>query len=181
LAAAVAPFAAAFSLTNAQASRISTSPPRTVADTIRVAPPSADHANASGRDSTVRDVGDSVVIVASRVSSRLAGFEARRRRGIGRFITDSLLRGEESRPLAMVLRTYLPGFGRILDTRPNDVSPMERCRLSVFLNGLPTIESLAGISPHELAGVEFYTPSLVPQEYHRPGEACPVLGLWSRA
>ncbi|HTE44234.1 MAG TPA: hypothetical protein VK636_03230 [Gemmatimonadaceae bacterium] len=176
-----APLAFALSVISGQQTPVAARPLRVAADTVHVAAKSGGHPDDTGRDGSARDASDSVVIVAKRVPSRLAEFEARRQRGIGRFITDSVLRAEDSHPLTMILRTHVPGISRILDTRPAEISPVYHCTLEVYLNGLRTIESVAGLSPHELDGVEFYAPSQVPQQYRRAGLSCPVLLLWTRS
>jgi hypothetical protein len=131
--------------------------------------------------STASPASDPVVIVSTAVPIPLAGFEARRRMGIGRFITDSVLRAEESRPLTLVLRAHILGLGRVLDTRSSDITPTHRCGVDVFLNGLRTLDTLDGLTTHDVSGVEFYTPGIVPIQFQRAGSSCPVLLLWSVA
>jgi hypothetical protein len=58
--------------------------------------------------SSAAPASDTILIVSTAVPIRLAGFEARRRMGIGRFITDSVLRGEESRPLTWCCEHTFP-------------------------------------------------------------------------
>jgi hypothetical protein len=176
LASAVAPLVLAFAAVAARPARLSASPQRAVAETLHVASKSVDHAGASRRDTTTSD---SVLIVAKAVPVRLVGFEARRRMGIGRFITDSVLRSEDARQLTMVLRAHLPGLSRILDTRPSEVSPSERCGLDVYFNGLPTIANLSSLTARDVDGIEFYTAQTVPPQFRRAGTFCPVLLLWS--
>jgi hypothetical protein len=176
LASAIAPLVLAFASVSAQSARLSASPQRVSAETLHVASKAADHPGASQRDTTSND---SVLIVAKAVPVRLVGFEARRRMGIGRFITDSVLHIDGSRQLTTVLRAYLPGWSRMLDTRPSDASPSNRCGVDVYLNGLPTLENLADLRARDVDGVEFYTTSIVPPQFRRAGTFCPVLLLWS--
>lgn len=123
---------------------------------------------------------DTVVIVSTAVPIRLAGFEARRKMGFGRFITDSVLRAEAARPLTLVLRDHVPGLSRVLDTRSSGITPTNRCGVEVFLNGLRTLDTLADMTARDVNGVEFYTPGIVPLQFRRAGSSCPVLLLWSQ-
>ena len=175
LASALAPLALATVVSCARPLRLAASPQRAIAETLHVASKSGDHSGIVRFDTTTTD---SVLIIAKAVPVRLAGFEARRRMGIGRFVTDSVLRVDNSRPLSTVLRAYLPGLARILDTRPTEASPGARCGLDVYLNGLPTIENLAGLTARDVDAVEFYTASTAPSEFRRAGTFCPVLLLW---
>ncbi|MEP6495855.1 MAG: hypothetical protein ABJF01_24460 [bacterium] len=174
-----APLVIAHAVTSAPSSRIAASPPRVQGETIHIASRSGDQPAVAGQRGISGNASDTIRIVAGEVPSRLADFEARRRRGIGRFITDSVLRAEESRPLTMVLRSHLPGLSRVLDARPLGASPIDHCGLEIYLNGLRSIDTLAGITPRELSGVEFYTSMIVPPEFHHAGSSCPVLVLWS--
>lgn len=118
------------------------------------------------------------MILSKAIPVRLVGFEVRRRLGIGRFITDSILHAEESRSLTMVLRAYIPGVSRLLATRSADGPPSDRCGVDVYLNGLRTVGDLSSFKARDVDAVEFYTASTAPGEYRRAGTFCPVLLLW---
>jgi hypothetical protein len=69
----------------------------------------------------------------------------------------------------------------VLDTRSSEITPTDRCGVEVFLNGLRTLDTLAGLTARDVNGVEFYTTGIVPPQFRRAGSACPVLLLWSIA
>jgi hypothetical protein len=110
-----------------------------------------------------------------------AEFTARQSRGIGRFITDSVLHANQTLPLTTVLRFHLLGIGRALDTqRIATTSINDRCVLDVFVNGTRATDPLDAIRPADLAGVEYYDRFNVPEQYRRTSSPCDVLLLWTK-
>jgi hypothetical protein len=140
----------------------------------------------------------------------LAGFEARRAAGKGRYITPEELSKAPDRKLndmlvklgGLVIDNSATGNGRVLarsgpqsfvgsgqgggamgaDRGPDDqgVRP-GHCQVSVFIDGAYSM----GIDMNTLrAGgfdaVEYYTPTNMPPEFKRPGVTCGILLLWSK-
>lgn len=129
-------------------------------------------------------------------------FEARRARGIGRFITAAELRQLDERPFTGVLRTRLSslaqqnGAGGVNLYNRSQMPPKallaggsSRCFVQIVMDGV-LIYSMSGAdSPPDVSefltrnfdGVEYYgSVSETPAEYRSPGAACGTLILWSR-
>lgn len=120
--------------------------------------------------------------------SRLSGYNARRERGTGHFITRDALDRHDSPRFADVLRR-VPG----LTVKPlrragggTTVSMRGNCSPLVFLDGFPASAGPMDLDIIDLAsveGIEVYSGiSTVPAEFHsvRGGERCGVIAVWSR-
>jgi hypothetical protein len=137
----------------------------------------------------------------------LAGFEARRAQGKGRYITPEELAKTPERKLndmlarlgGLVIDNGPQGQGRVLarsgpqsfvgsgggagrglgEENPG-VKP-GHCVVSVFVDGsiMPGIE-MGSLRAGEFDAVEYYTITNMPPEYKRPGVTCGVLLLWSK-
>ena len=120
-------------------------------------------------------------------------FLRRRRQGVGRFLTDSVLAQQGNRELAFALPMHLPG----LQAMPNAESPgkyvlMSRrgrgnfgsfapCAVDIYLDGmLTTFDAYDMLRASDLAGVELYAMESAPPEYRRGSGSCHVLLLWSK-
>jgi hypothetical protein len=118
---------------------------------------------------------------------RLAGYNARRERGTGHFITRDQIERHDSPRFADVLRR-VPG----LTVKPlrrgggTTVSMRGNCSPMVFLDGFPAAAGPLDLDIIDLAsveGIEVYSGiSTVPPEFHtvRGGERCGVIAVWSR-
>jgi hypothetical protein len=166
--------------------RLIASPPQVPAETIRVAPRSDDHkapprdaASALARATAM--AADSGMMIAMAVPSRLVEYTIRRRRGVGRFITDSVLKAESGLTLDTVLRLHLLGIGRLLDARRRSIMSIDdRCTLDVIIDGVRATGDIDDIRPGALAGVEFYDRFTSPAQYRRASAPCEMLLLWTR-
>lgn len=119
--------------------------------------------------------------------ARLAGYNARRERGTGHFITRDQIERHDSPRFADVLRR-VPG----LSIRPirrgggTTVSMRGNCSPLVFLDGFPASAGAMDLDMIDLAsveGIEVYSSmATVPAEFVsvRGGERCGVIAVWSR-
>ena len=134
----------------------------------------------------------------------LLRMEWRRRLGIGRFITDSVLLAHRSDDLSFVMATRFPGLSvRSANATGQATFKSGRgCPVSVYLDdmliqpgalpgGRQPVWDLFPISgPTDLAGIEYYQDGAVPPQYRRladmnaPNKAkmpcMAVVLLWSR-
>ena len=118
-------------------------------------------------------------------------FEVRRRMGIGRFLTDSVLQADSTLPLADILQQRILGLRSVADGRA--VSRVNCGGLiDVYIDGGRVTPSTYGLGagPYELdlrfinggdvAGVEYYTDINAPVQYRHSTMACGVLLIWMR-
>ncbi len=136
------------------------------------------------------------VRVAETPSMRgLQEFEARRRMGIGRFITDSILRDDRTHSVQLIL-TRIPGLfvdrngvTTMLPTAfpaPGKPKPAH-CPVAIYLDGFqvkdtpnPSTVDLEKFHTDDLAGIEVYSDNSAPVQYRPRGDYCRVVLLWSR-
>lgn len=144
----------------------------------------------------IPEVLDTVRVIESHVPLRLQEFEGRRRLGIGRFLTDSMLFREKDGSLALALSIHLPGLRAVADaSRPGRwglsstrgsgaLRTANSCLVDVYLDGFPLADDIDAIAPAQLAGVELYSYGAAPPQYRRTrsgsSSSCHVLLLWSR-
>ena len=130
------------------------------------------------------------------ISPALNGFDERARLHLtGYFVTDSILRKEESRPLGNVLRSHFPGVV-LRDGSGGAMYLVSSMRCSgggppeVYLDGVAVNASsdnhrrlfdLSSVGVSDLAGIEFY-PSMdeLPIEFPHTTAGCGALMLWTR-
>jgi hypothetical protein len=131
---------------------------------------------------------DTVKVVAKVYRSpMLDEFDARRRMGIGYFVTDSVLRADSLKPIATIIEQHLPGFRSILDGKS-----VLRFGCEGHLGGLPDVYLNGFRWPSDVtdlrlyvgidvAGVEYYRSASAPVQY-RPlhTSPCGVLLIWTR-
>lgn len=83
---------------------------------------------------------DTVRVEATRVALRLAEFEARRREGLGRFLTDSMLREDRTRSLQTVLVTQVPGmtmkYNSVISMQPSGLGGDNECPVLFYYDGM---------------------------------------------
>lgn len=142
---------------------------------------------------------DTVRTVAKTTSNlHMSEFEARRRMGIGRFLTDSMLRADSTQPLASIIERHVPGLYSVDDgrrvARRNTGSPQRRDCLGfdVYVDGTRVSNSTYSLHPApdetdlrfitgaDVAGVEYYTDVSAPVQYRHQTMACGVLLIWLR-
>jgi len=134
-----------------------------------------------------------VKVAGNSSSSYLAGFEARRAQGRGRYLTAADLEKNQNRSLVAVIAQAFGGLmsspdparagHNILMTRRTGSRHMNvdvHCGLDIYLDGSPYVDDLDALHPTELAGVEYYPTESAPGEYRRLTDNCGVLVLWSK-
>jgi hypothetical protein len=151
------------------------------------------------------------VVTTGRVtylSPRLRGFEERRLRGAtGHFIPESVLRKEEARTLANVLRTHIAGINIVQRGRLELLEPSAQCQTvsaggtpppDIYIDGVKLMHppppphrnfATGGMQPFDLsefdvsslAGVEYYPGGAsMPAEFSGASTGCGALLLWTR-
>lgn len=134
---------------------------------------------------------DTVRVTAEHASLRLQAFENRKRMGIGRFVTDSVLERDPDRSFAEVAATHFPGlilqtdhFGvpYIMSMRPQcSAMGCGRCAPRVMLDDTPlSRDAFDLIRTWDLAGMEYYSGNTMPVQYRIAGSDCGLLLLWSK-
>lgn len=120
-------------------------------------------------------------------------FVARKRMGIGRFLTQKQLDSAGSEPLADVASRRFTGIRAVWSVDHTSVSLQSLrgyyalggrgkavCSIQVYIDGiLATGMDLVGLQSADVAGVEFYS-TAPPVQYARAGSACGVMVLWTR-
>lgn len=134
---------------------------------------------------------DTVRVFGQPAPARLQEFVTRRRLGIGRFLTDSVLEKEGSRSLVLVLSMRFPGVRAVPDpytathyhlvsTRGTGRLGGLGCAVDVYLDGFLYMDDVDALYPTEIAGVEFYTETTAPPQYRRGTGSCQVVLIWSK-
>lgn len=129
---------------------------------------------------------DTVTVMGHVVPTRLKDFEIRRRTGLGRFVTDSVLEKESSRPLSLLLSMRFPGIrasgGRLQSMRFSTTISRGagNCGVDVYLDNMLYLDDIDAIRPWEVAGIEFYTMETAPVQFRRGTGSCQVVLLWSK-
>lgn len=142
----------------------------------------------------------------ARINIFTADFEARRKAGFGRFLTEEQLAAHPGRTLDALLRNSMPGVrtytqGSMMTTVstcglatttglvPGRAGTSGRCYLQVIVDNvvvydkalLPGLFELRRFDVSFLAGVELYTPSQTPAEFNRGSSAaCGTLVIWRK-
>src|SRR5262249_12720558 len=129
-------------------------------------------------------------------SLMMGDYEMRRRMGIGRFITDSMLRADSTQPLANILEKRVVGLESVSDGRT--VHRTNCGQLDVYVDGarvststsrlksaIPTIPlpdetDLRALYGSDVAGVEYYTDVDAPVQFRHQTLSCGVLLIWLR-
>jgi hypothetical protein len=139
---------------------------------------------------------DTVKVTAPKIGLHLEEFEMRRKMGIGRFITDSVLYKEGNHALLIVLETRFPGVvhapdgsNKLVPRRGTTYFPRNTKStfyrningVDVYLDGMLYGDSLPpGLLPSDISGAELYPMGMAPAQYRRGSGASHVLLLWSR-
>jgi hypothetical protein len=137
------------------------------------------------------------------LSPSMQGFEARRKAGIGQFITDSTLRASSGSRLSMLLMMHLPGIvignGGSYGDFPissrvcSGIScSTPKCYVRIYLDGTLAFDGnpqqrnaqgidLSTFKPGDLSGIEYYAgPSGLPARFAGMNSDCGTLLFWSR-
>lgn len=132
-----------------------------------------------------------VRVEANWVPPKMKDVEARRKRGIGRFLTDVELDKERDRDFALTMTTRVPGLKTLIDSNGNRVLASTRdnlgmtgvspCYVTMYLDDLVVDRRDADmIRTWDLAAVEFFQAAEVPVRYRTQPYGCGVLLLWSK-
>ncbi len=116
-----------------------------------------------------------------------AGFEHRRTRGGGAFVTRTEIQQRNPRVLSDMLR-HVPGivlapttFGDSRASMARSTGP-RRCPVQYFVDGQQTIGfNIDDVRPGDVEGLEIYKgASVVPGEYNRGSAMCGVILIWTK-
>jgi hypothetical protein len=157
--------------------------------------------------SSLRAVLDTVRIRAARLQDRHeSGFEERRRRGVGFYLTAKDIEKKHvnsTADLFLSMRGVRIGFASdtmISDSRalvdPDSLKPTTRrllmrgtsgdlCSPSMFLNGLYVdrvdVDDLdTWAAPREIAAIEIYSEATAPVQFQRIGKGCGSIVIWTK-
>jgi hypothetical protein len=137
--------------------------------------------------STMGAVLDTVRITATRLNARnVSGFAERRHMGLGRYLTaDQIARRNPiniSDMFYMVPGLQLDRVG--FDTRITMRGFWGRCSPALYLDGqylrgLTTDDINSWVSPDEVAGIEIYSPGMVPPQFEPGMSGCGSIVVWT--
>ncbi len=121
------------------------------------------------------------------ISPGLRAFEERRRQGFGYFITDSVLRRNDSQRMTSIIRT-LPNVHLVCPPtgfRRGEcwaTSARSGCAPVVYIDGTRSTDNdLEKLPVNEFSGVEYYAgAATIPPQYNRTGSCSAVLLFWTR-
>lgn len=154
---------------------------RQLTDTVRVTGEGETVVTASMVTEAV-DLEPLVVTAVRRESPFMRGFEQRRARGIGSFITREEI--EDRHPfLASDLFRTLPGI-RIAPGNAVDGARLVmrgQCQPKLYIDGVPEFEGISidhAVKPVDIEAIEVYSTAGVPPRFS--GNACGVVLVWTR-
>jgi hypothetical protein len=132
-----------------------------------------------------------VRVEAEWIPPRMRDVEARRRQGLGRFLTDEQLDKERDREFSLVVTSHFPGL--TMATGRDGRRRVARLSASATMGGLSTCyvstylddvylgdEDSDMVRTWDLAAVEYFTGASVPVRYRTRDYGCGVLLLWSK-
>ena len=133
---------------------------------------------------------DTVQVTATRVGDKaLAGFEARRRGGTGRYLTPEDIARQHPYFTTDLLR-FVPGLRVDRNRRGETTLQMrnafaDRCSPAVYLDGnyagdATTIDIDGWVRPDEVAGIEIYTGPVVPAQFSKSTVTCGSIVIWTK-
>ena len=128
---------------------------------------------------------DTVVVTAQPFLTRMSEFEARRKLGIGHFMTLAEIDKRDAVFAADLLRPFLSVNIVSRGATQYAVSLRDRgCPFQVYVDGLAqhTPLNLADLpSPRQLAGIEVYSgAATIPLQYKRANSGCGVILIWTK-
>ncbi|HEX9128986.1 MAG TPA: carboxypeptidase regulatory-like domain-containing protein [Gemmatimonadaceae bacterium] len=134
-----------------------------------------------------------VKVAGNPSSSYLAGFEARRAQGRGRYLTTADLEKNQNRSLVAVLAQSFGSLMSIPDkeraghnilmtrrTKPRLMNVDVHCGVDVYLDNSPYVDDIDALHPSDLAGVEYYPIESAPGEFRKLSDNCGVVVLWTK-
>lgn len=137
--------------------------------------------------STMGAVLDTVKITASRLTARhVSGFAERRHMGLGRYLTQEQI--ARRNPINISGMFYMvPGLrlDRVgFDTRITMRGIWGRCSPALYLDGqhlrgLSTDDINSWVTPGEVAGIEIYSPGMVPPQFEPGMSGCGSIVVWT--
>ena len=132
-----------------------------------------------------------VNVEATWMPARMRDVEARRKRGIGRFLSEADLDKDRDRDFHLTMTTRVPGLKTVIGADGNRVLASSRdnlgmtgvsaCFVTLYLGGMiidPKDAEL--IRTWDLAAVEFFQAAEVPVIYRNKPYGCGVVLLWSK-
>lgn len=143
---------------------------------------------------TLRAVLDTVKVVATPLTRRAAEFEARRRQGVGHFVTHADVTRWHPIVTSDLLR-MIPGFEvdgtppnrSIVSRRVNHFGKNKPCSPAIWINGMYFPQFSASevddlVNPDEIVGIEVYTAASVPPQYlgTRDLDPCGSILIWTK-
>jgi hypothetical protein len=132
-----------------------------------------------------------VTVEAEWTPPRMRDVEARRRQGLGRFLTADQLDKDRDREFTLVVTTRFPGLTTVTgrDGRRHvarlsgslTTTGVAPCFVATYLDDVYLGDEDGDVvRTWDLAAVEYYTASSVPVRYRTKAYGCGVLLLWSK-
>jgi hypothetical protein len=132
-----------------------------------------------------------VRVEASWVPPRMRDVEARRKRGIGRFLTEEDLDKERDRDFVLTMTTRVPGLKSLIGSDGTRVLASMRdnlgmtgvapCYVTLYIDGMIVDpKDIEMVRTWDLAAVEFFQAAEVPVMYRNKPYGCGVVLLWSK-
>jgi hypothetical protein len=134
---------------------------------------------------------DTVKVTASRLLSDRdqSGFEARRRSGVGHYLTPKDIAARGAIVIADIFRS-MPGVRVEIDPQGFEKTikingPFGYCQPSIYLDGFRFDSLSAGdidgwVSPGRIRGVEIYSEASVPPQYQQGMTGCGTILIWTK-
>jgi hypothetical protein len=125
---------------------------------------------------------DTVRVSAGRVARGMREFEERRKHGLGRFFSDSMLASQRAKD-AITFLGEVPGFRIIAGRGASRVLVYRDECLRPYLDGFELNREigLESLRLEEFGGIEVYSPATVPVQYRTYGSgSCAVVLFWTK-
>lgn len=140
---------------------------------------------------SVREL-DAMEVNAEAMRGKMSGFNTRRERGIGTFITRAQIEKRHPSKVSQLLRyvtgVYVPQDNS--DMRPSNVgmrraaglSPQSSCAVQLYVDGQHYPDGrVDDFRPSEIEGIEIYkSASEIPANFRSRDTMCGVIALWTR-
>lgn len=130
------------------------------------------------------------------LSPGMIGFEARRKLGVGYYLTAAQIQARHNRSFAQIVTSSFPGLDVVSDPYSNlqyltstrgqgpgalasSNGPVP-CYVHLFVDGTYMGDSeISWIDPRNLDGVEYYDGTQIPATFVKPGAGCGALLIWT--
>lgn len=117
----------------------------------------------------------------------LTGFDRRKARGFGTFITREQIEARQPQRMSDVLRSvpgvHLASTG-FSDSRASMLrsTPSRRCPIQYYMDGVQVFAfNIDDVRPHDIEGLEIYKgASEIPPDFNRGTALCGVIVIWTR-